>query len=93
MAIVGSSATALGLRLPAAGRLPLRSGLRRGLRLLAYAAAVFVFVVPLWSMLATALSSSQSELGKTFLYPHGLTGGNFSTAWSFGVGADCWTPS
>jgi multiple sugar transport system permease protein len=86
VAIVGSSATALGLRLPAAGRLPLRRGLRRGLRLLAYAAAVFVFVVPLWSMLATALSSSQSELGKTFLYPHGLTGGNFSTAWSYGVG-------
>ncbi|HET9168498.1 MAG TPA: carbohydrate ABC transporter permease [Actinospica sp.] len=45
-----------------------------------------MFVVPLWAMLATALSSSQSELGKTFLSPRGLTGGNFSTAWSFGVG-------
>jgi multiple sugar transport system permease protein len=98
LAIVGSSTTALGLRSPESraaralrekrrgGRSGLRGPLRRGLRLLAYAAAVFVFVVPLWTMVATALSSSQSELGKTFLYPHGLTGGNFSTAWNFGVG-------
>ena len=88
MAIVGSSATALGLRSRRRSRAARRRRppVTRGLRLLAYAAAVFVFVVPLWSMLATALSTSQSELGKTFLYPHGLTGGNFSAAWSFGVG-------
>lgn len=98
MAIVGSSATALGLRSPESravrdlreerrrGRPTRGRLLNRGLRLVAYTAAVFVFVVPLWSMLATALSSSQSELGKTFLYPHGATGANFSTAWNYGVG-------
>jgi multiple sugar transport system permease protein len=93
MAIVGSSPTALGLRLPRRGgsRSPLtasRRGLlaRRILRLLGYALALAVFLLPLWSMVATALSYAQSELGRTFLWPHGLTGTNFSTAWNYGVG-------
>jgi multiple sugar transport system permease protein len=93
MAIVGSTPTALGLRLPRRGgsRSPLAGSrravlVRRTLRLLGYAAALAVFLVPLWSMLATALSYAQSELGRTFLWPHGLTGNNFSTAWSYGVG-------
>ena len=93
MAIVGSTPTALGLRLPRRGgsRSPLAGSrravlARRTLRLLGYAVALAVFLVPLWSMLATALSYAQSELGRTFLWPQGLTGNNFSTAWSYGVG-------
>ena len=93
MAIVGSTPTALGLRLPRRGgsRSPLAGSrhaalVRRTLRLLGYAVALAVFLVPLWSMLATALSYAQSELGRTFLWPHRLTGNNFSTAWSYGVG-------
>jgi multiple sugar transport system permease protein len=93
MAIVGSTPTALGLRLPRRGgsRSPLAGSrraalVRRTLRLLGYAVALAVFLVPLWSMLATALSYAQSELGRTFLWPQGLTGNNFSTAWSYGVG-------
>jgi multiple sugar transport system permease protein len=93
MAIVGSTPTALGLRLPRRGgsRSPLAGSrravlVRRTLRLLGYAVALAVFLVPLWSMLATALSYAQSELGRTFLWPQGLTGNNFSTAWTYGVG-------
>ena len=93
MAIVGSSPTALGLRLPRRGgsRSPLAGTrrtvlLRRTLRLLGYVVVLAIFLVPLWSMVATALSYAQSELGRTFLWPHGLTGNNFSTAWSYGVG-------
>ena len=93
MAIVGSTPTALGLRLPRRGgsRSPLAGSrravlVRRTLRLLGYVVALAVFLVPLWSMVATALSYAQSELGRTFLWPQGLTGNNFSTAWSFGVG-------
>jgi multiple sugar transport system permease protein len=93
MAIVGSTPTALGLRLPRRGgsHSPLAGSrrallVRRSLRLLGYAVALAVFLVPLWSMVATALSYAQSELGRTFLWPHGLTGNNFSTAWSYGVG-------
>ena len=93
MAIVGSTPTALGLRLPRRGgsRSPLAGSrravlMRRTLRLLGYAVALAVFLVPLWSMVATALSYAQSELGRTFLWPQGLTGNNFSTAWSYGVG-------
>ena len=93
MAIVGSTPTALGLRLPRRGgsRSPLAGSrhavlVRRTLRLLGYAVALAVFLVPLWSMVATALSYAQSELGRTFLWPQGLTGNNFSTAWSYGVG-------
>ncbi|HEV2638695.1 MAG TPA: carbohydrate ABC transporter permease [Actinocrinis sp.] len=37
-------------------------------------------------MVATALSNAQAELGRTFLWPAGLTGRNLTTAWSFGVG-------
>ena len=93
MAIVGSSPTALGLTWPAAlrGRGPGGLGRRRKavrllLRLVGYAAALAVFLLPLWSMIATALSYAQAELGRTFLWPSGLTGQNFSTAWSYGVG-------
>jgi multiple sugar transport system permease protein len=93
MAIVGSSPTALGLRRPrrSNSRSPLTASgrayaARRTLRLLGYALALGVFLLPLWSMIATAFSYAQSELGRTFLWPHGLTGNNFSTAWNYGVG-------
>jgi multiple sugar transport system permease protein len=86
MAIVGSTPTALGLRLPRRRGSRRAALVRRTLRLFGYAVALAVFLVPLWSMLATALSYAQSELGRTFLWPQGLTGNNFSTAWSYGVG-------
>ena len=93
MAIVGSSPTALGLRLPRRGgsrpsyaRSRRAKTLRFVLRLLGFAAVLAVFLLPLWSMVATALSSAQSELGRTFLWPSGPTGRNFSTAWDYGVG-------
>lgn len=96
MAIVGSSPTALGLSLPAALRPSGRGGpraasrrrrtVRFAARLLGYAAVLGVFLLPLWSMIATALSYAQAELGRTFLWPSSPTGHNFSAAWSFGVG-------
>jgi multiple sugar transport system permease protein len=92
MAVVGSSATALGLRTPdifnprftpvgRRGRVARRTG-----RLIGYALVLLAFLLPLWSMVATALSSSQSKLGSMDLIPHGLTTGNLSTAWNFGIG-------
>jgi multiple sugar transport system permease protein len=93
MAIVGSSATALGLRAPRAlsryGRGPATRRARivhRAARLLAYAAVLLVFLLPLWSMVATALSGAQTKLGSMDLVPHGLTTANLSQAWDFGIG-------
>jgi multiple sugar transport system permease protein len=84
MAIVGSSATALGLRAPRMFTRN-RAGRRAG-RLIAYVVVLAVFLLPLWSMVATALSSTQSQLGSMQLIPHGLTAGNLTTAWHFGIG-------
>src|SRR5882724_5876482 len=92
MAIVGSSATALGLRTPRSSShyrshrsRPARIT-RRLARLTAYVLVVLVFLFPLWSMVATALSSAQSKLGSMDLIPHGLTTGNLTQAWNFGIG-------
>jgi multiple sugar transport system permease protein len=59
---------------------------KRVARLIAYVVVVAVFLLPLWSMVATALSSTQSQLGSMQLFPHGLTAGNLTTAWHFGIG-------
>jgi multiple sugar transport system permease protein len=92
MAIVGSSPTALGLPAPrrrrpgSAPAAPARRIANRVLRLLAYALVVAVFVLPLWSMIATVISAAQGQLGQMNLVPHGLSGSNLSTAWDFGAG-------
>jgi multiple sugar transport system permease protein len=97
MAIVGSSPTALGLPArrrrrpgsghgPGAAAAPGRRIANRVLRLFAYALVVAVFVLPLWSMIATALSAAQGQLGQMDLVPNGISGSNLSTAWDFGAG-------
>jgi multiple sugar transport system permease protein len=87
MAIVGSSATALGLRAPRIlVRLTRRRFAPRAARLVAYAVILAVFLLPLWSMVATAFSSAQARLGSMQLIPHGLTDANLTTAWHFGIG-------
>lgn len=88
MAIVGSSATALGLRMPRprGGVRKRNKAARRTARLFAYAVVLAVFLLPLWSMVATALSSATSKLGSMDLIPNGLTTANLSSAWHFGIG-------
>ncbi len=70
------SSTALGLRAP-------RRALTRGLL---YLIVALIFMLPMWSMVATAFSGGQPRLGQMLLWPHGLSGGNLATAWSFGLG-------
>jgi multiple sugar transport system permease protein len=78
------STTALGLRSPR------RLGSRRGGRILVRTALFLIvtgiFVVPLWSMVATAFSGGAPRLGQVFLWPHGLSLSNLRTAWRFGLG-------
>lgn len=78
------SGTALGLRAPR--RLTSRRSGRIALRVLLYLAVLGIFVVPLWSMVSTAVSGGAPQLGQLYLWPHGLSGVNFSTAWRFGMG-------
>jgi len=63
-------------------------GLRGGKvgRYLLYLVVTAVFVVPLWSMVATAFSGGTPKLGQVFLWPHGLSLGNLATAWRYGLG-------
>jgi multiple sugar transport system permease protein len=51
-----------------------------------YLVVVLVFVLPLWSMVATAVSGGQPRQGEMLLWPRGLSGANIGTAWSFGLG-------
>jgi multiple sugar transport system permease protein len=51
-----------------------------------YLLVAFVFVVPLWSMVATAFSGGTPQLGQVFLLPHGVSLSNLETAWRFGLG-------
>jgi multiple sugar transport system permease protein len=57
---------------------------RAGVWLL-YALVAFVFVYPLWTVVATAFSKRQAKLGALMNVPHGLTGANLSQAWHLGV--------
>jgi multiple sugar transport system permease protein len=57
---------------------------RAGVWLL-YALVVFVFVYPLWTVVATVFSKQQARLGAMMNVPHGITGGNISQAWHLGV--------
>ena len=78
------SSTALGLRAPR--RLISRRGGRVALRVVLFLVVLGIFVVPLWSMVSTAVSGGAPQLGQVYLWPHGLSGFNFSTAWRFGMG-------
>ena len=56
------STTALGLRLPR--RLTARRGGRIAVRVVLYVIVAGIFVVPLWSMLATAFSAADPKSGE-----------------------------
>jgi multiple sugar transport system permease protein len=74
------SGTALGLRMP-------RSVVsRRVVRILLYAVVVFIFVMPLWTLIATAFDGVQVQLGQVALWPTKPTIDNLTQAWGFGVG-------
>jgi multiple sugar transport system permease protein len=81
---VAATSSTLGLRLPR--KLTRRRSGRIAVRVLLYAAAVFVFVLPLWTLVATALSGGLARLGQVMLYPQHATLGNLSQAWDLGVG-------
>ena len=76
--------SALGLRLPR--RLTARRGGRLAVRVVLYAIVAGIFVVPLWSMFATAFSADAPKLGEVMLWPRGLSTGNMRTAWNLGLG-------
>ncbi|WP_110946334.1 carbohydrate ABC transporter permease [Streptomyces avicenniae] len=72
--------TALGLRMPA-GR-----GARAAVRALLYALVLAVFVLPLWTMVATVFSGVPLRLGELAVLPREFTFDNLSTAFGYGVG-------
>jgi multiple sugar transport system permease protein len=76
--------TALGIRLPR--KWSARRGGRIAVRLALYAVGAGIFLVPLWSMFATAFSADAPKLGEVMLWPRGLSIGNLITAWHFGLG-------
>jgi multiple sugar transport system permease protein len=77
------SNTALGLRAPRR----LRSGAGAWvLRAFLFLVVFGIFVVPMWSMVATAFSGGAPRLGQVFLYPRGVSLTSFTTAWRFGLG-------
>ena len=76
--------TALGLRLPR--RWTARHGGRLVVRLALYAIVAAIFLVPLWSMVATAFSAADPKNGEVFLVPHGLSLAHLTTAWQLGMG-------
>jgi multiple sugar transport system permease protein len=69
------------LRLRAARSLRLRAG-----KAVLYAVVVFVFVYPLWTLVATAFSGGLARLGQVMNVPSPATTGNLSQAWHLGVG-------
>jgi multiple sugar transport system permease protein len=72
--------TALGLRMPR------RAAARRIVRVLLYALVVVIFVGPLWTLVATAFSGGQFQLGQVALWPSRPTLDNLGQAWQLGVG-------
>lgn len=75
-----AASTALGLRMPR------RRLARHAVRLLLYALVVAVFLVPIWSIVATALSKVQFKSGQVSLWPRELSLHNLRVAWQHGVG-------
>jgi multiple sugar transport system permease protein len=55
-------------------------------RVVLFAIVVGIFVVPLWSLFATAFSSADPKSGEVMLWPHGLSTHNLATAWRLGMG-------
>jgi multiple sugar transport system permease protein len=78
------TSTALGLRVPR--KLTSRRSGRIAVRVVLYLVVIGIFVVPLWSMFATAFSAGAPKLGEVLLWPRGVSTGNFTTAWGFGLG-------
>lgn len=76
--------TALGLRAPRV--LTRRRAGRILVRIILYVLVAAIFVLPMWSMLATSFSGTDPKLGQMRLVPHGLGLHNFTTAWHFGLG-------
>jgi multiple sugar transport system permease protein len=72
--------TALGLRMPR------RTTTRTAVRLVLHALVLFVFVMPLWTMLATVFSGGQPKTGQMSLFPGHFTLANIRTAFHYGVG-------
>ncbi|MEV6009743.1 carbohydrate ABC transporter permease [Streptomyces sp. NPDC051976] len=72
--------SALGLRMPRSG------ALRIGVRVLLYALVLFVFAMPLWTMVATVFSGVPLKLGQVSVVPHQFTLGNLRAAFRYGVG-------
>ena len=72
--------TALGLRMPQ------RATTKAAVRVVLYAAVLFVFVMPLWTMLATVFSGNTLKTGQMSLFPGHFTLANIRTAFRFGVG-------
>jgi multiple sugar transport system permease protein len=79
------SSTALGLERIGRRRTARRGG-RGVVRALLLLLVVAIFVLPLWSMLATAFGGAAPQLGQMFLWPHGFSAANFTTAFRFGLG-------
>ena len=77
-------ATTLGLRLPRSWTV--RRSARIAVRTVLYLFVAAIFVLPLWSMVATAFSADPPKLGEVILWPRGVSGGNLGTAWHFGLG-------
>ncbi len=80
---VAATSSTLGLRAPR--RLTRHRAGRSAVRLLLYAAAVFVFVLPLWTLAATAFSGGLARLGQVMLLPKHATLDNLKQAWDLGV--------
>jgi multiple sugar transport system permease protein len=80
---VAATGSTLGLRMPRA--LSRNKAGRTIVRILLYALAVFVFVLPLWTLLATALSGGLARLGQVMVFPQHATWGNITQAWDLGV--------
>lgn len=80
---VAATGSTLGLRMPRA--LSRTRARRISVRALLYALAVFVFVLPLWTLLATALSGGLARLGQVMLFPQHATLDNIKQAWDLGV--------
>jgi multiple sugar transport system permease protein len=72
--------TALGLRMPRTATM------RIAVRVVLYALVLFVFVMPLWTMLATVFSGNTLKSGQMSLFPGHFTLTNIRTAFRFGVG-------
>ncbi|WP_329364843.1 carbohydrate ABC transporter permease [Streptomyces sp. NBC_00669] len=72
--------TALGLRMPT------KAWTRTAVRVVLYAAVLFVFVMPLWTMVATVFSGTTLKTGQMALFPGHFTLANIRTAFRFGVG-------